>query len=303
MKKKPIILLLLFLLTACSSSIQEKPTLFPSTEVDKTYALTPFETFEQTSIGSATPTDLSTVTQATGGALATPVPTGNQIPDETITPYPIPNGLLTRQELQQRINDWINGSIELLDTNRMLDEKTGKELKLGVLVKQPVDMVIFVFYSLGFTIIEDSEGTPYLINVVGFEDAKGVRFTSVFHNGRLLDQDVTIRLLQWQGRRINYGEKISSEFLSPERFAEITINLPLSVYLGVTYTDGSTGHDDWNSYLLVSKDATKTLTSFLLCNECFVEDMPSLLEPITNTIPTEYNSDIPYLPIYTVSYW
>ena len=66
-----------------------------------------------------------------------------------------------------------------------LDEVTGEPIRLGVLGKPVINHVLFFFYNLGFTIIEDEQGIPYILNIVGFEDADGNRFTFPFHNGKL----------------------------------------------------------------------------------------------------------------------
>lgn len=290
MRRIIVVLLVLLVLTACGPSTQQTPVLTQKNEAENTLTSQPSEVHTQALLGTVTPINQPTSTQTARSA-------------STATQFPIPIGLLTHQELEQRINDWINGVIEFSDSDRILDEKTGEELKLGLLVKQPIDMVIFVFYNLGFTVIEDQEGVPYLINVVGFEDRQGTRFTSVFHCGRLLDQDTTIRLMKWQGRRINHETNISYETFFPEEFAKISTDLPLSVYTGITFTDGSTGDDAQNKYLVDAKNATKALTEFFLCEECLVEDMPLLLKPIINDIPAEYNPNIPYLPDYHISYW
>lgn len=304
MRRNIVVLLVFLVLTACSSSTRETPVPTLKNEEENTLTSQPSEVHTQALLGTVTPINQPTSIQtALSAAKATDLPTLTPMPTSTATQFPIPIGLLTHQELEQRINDWINGVIEFSDTDRILDEKTGEELKLGLLVKQPIDMVIFVFYNLGFTVIEDQEGVPYLINVVGFEDRQGTRFTSVFHCGRLLDQDTTIRLMKWQGRRINHETKISLETFFPEEFAKISTDLPLSVYTGITFTDGSTGDDATNKYLVDAKNATKALTEFFLCEECLVEDMPLLLMPIINDIPAEYNPNIPYLSDYHISYW
>jgi len=304
MRRNIVVLLVFLVLTACGPSTQETPVLTLKNEAENALTSQPSEVHTQVLLGTVTPINQPTSTQtALSAATATDLPTLTSMPTSTATQFPIPTGLLTHQELEQRINDWINSVIEFSDTDRILDEKTGEELKLGLLVKQPIDMVIFVFYNLGFTVIEDQEGVPYLINVVGFEDRQGTRFTSVFHCGRLLDQDTTIRLMKWQGRRINHETKISSETFFPEEFAGISTDLPLSVYTGTTYTDGSTGDDATNKYLVHAKNATKALTEFFICEECLVEDMPLLLKPLINDIPAEYNPNIPYLSDYHISYW
>ena len=303
MRRNIVVLFVFLVLTACGTSTQETPALTLKNEAENTLTSQPSEVHIEALLGTVTPINQLTSTQtALSAATATNLPPLTPIPTSTATPFPIPTGLLTRQELEQRINDWINGVIEFSDTDRILDEKTGEELKLGLLVKQPIDTVIFVFYNLGFTVIEDQEGVLYLINVVGFEDRQGMRFTSVFHCGRLLDKDTTIRLMKWQGRRINQETKISSETFLPEEFARISTYLPLSVYTGITYTDGSTGDDATNEYLVQAKNATKALTKFFLCVDCLVEDMPLLLKPIINAIPAEYNQNIPYLSDYHISY-
>jgi hypothetical protein len=288
MKRNIGVLVLFLCLTACSSATQAAeaiPTLSPTVTLEEIALPTVTSTRQPSSTLTAIP--------------STPTP----LPSATPTPYPTPAGLLTRQALDQRIQDWIQGNIEFSDADRLLDEKTATVLRLGVLDEDKWK-VVFIFYNLGFSVIEDGEGTPYLINVVGFEDGQGTRFTAVVHNGRLYDQEAIVRLVQSKGRRINHTEGISFEELRPEEFAGIAVDLPLSVFGGSTRKEGSTGKRAWNEYLDTAKDATNALTEFLTCNQCSVEqDVPVILKPIINRIPEEYNTDIPCFYDYHVSYW
>jgi hypothetical protein len=132
------------------------------------------------------PTNSPTVLVFKITATFKPTYTPTKIPTITKTVVPTPVGLMTNQEIKSRIDDWVSGRIEFSDIDKPLDEKTGEVVPLGVLSREFGD-VIFLFYNLGFTVIYDSQGEPYLINVVGFEDKKGERFTFVFHNGKLMD--------------------------------------------------------------------------------------------------------------------
>jgi hypothetical protein len=288
MKRNIAVLVLFLCLTACGSvtqAVEAVPTLSPTVTREETATPTVTATLKPTSTLTVIPS------------------TSTPLPSATTTPYPTPAGLLTRQALEQRIQDWIQGNIEFSDADRLLDEKTGTELRLGVLDEDRWK-VYFIFYNLGFNVIKDGEGTPYLINVVGFEDGQGVRFTMVFHNGRLYDQEAIVRLMQHKGRRMGHAENISFEELLPEEFAIIAVDLPLSVFGGSTRKEGSTGLRAWNEYLDTAKDATNALTEFLTCSQCSVEeDVPVILKPIINRMPEEYNTDIPYFYDYHVSYW
>ncbi|MEL7657473.1 MAG: hypothetical protein AAGU75_16385 [Bacillota bacterium] len=261
----------------------------------------------------STPAETGEPIEETAAETLTPAPqptaTGTDIPltptpslTATFTPYPTPPGLLTYEELEQRMQDWISGEIEFTDEDRLLDEKTGEVLKLGVL-DTIVRSVTFVFYNLGFGLLEDQEGNPYLINLVGFEDGKANRFTTIFHNGKLDDGEAIIRLAQHRGRRINQGEKISFEQLLPEEFANMCVDLPMSAYVGSTFTEGATGRETWYRYLDTAKDGATALRDFLLCEDCSAEDPPDILKPLINSIPEKYSEDIPYFFDYHVSIW
>ena len=251
---------------------------------------------EETAIETLTPAPQPTAKET--GIPLTPTPSLTA----TFTPYPTPAGLLTHEELEQRMQDWISGKIQFADENRILDKIAGEELRLGVLGEDQF-AVTFVFYNLGFSNIQDENGSLYQINLVGFEDGQGNRFTVVFHNGRMNDEKAIIRLLKWRGRRIGYQEKISFEQLPPEEFAGISPELPMSVFVGSTWWKYFTGREEWNNYLIPAADTTKALTDFLLCDECTVQDVPPILEPVINAIPAEFNPATPYFFDYDVSYW
>jgi hypothetical protein len=285
MRKNLFVLFILVGLAACTSSIWE--TELPSTPAQA----------EETATDTFTPSLQRTATGTDIPFTSTPSLTG------TFTPFPTPPGLLTREELEQRMQDWISGEIELTDADRLLDEETGEEVRLGMLDSIAMFYTL-VFQNLGFTSIEDQHGNPYLINLMGFEDAQGNHFTAVFQNGRLDDDEAVIRLVQWRGRRINREEEqISFEQLPPKEFARICSELPMSVYVGTTCVGDCTGLDAWNRYLIPAADKTQALMNFLMCAECSMEDVPAILESIINSIPEEYSPDIPYFYDYDVSYW
>ena len=223
-------------------------------------------------------------------------------PTATKTPYPTPPGVLSREELQKKIYDWVSGEIKLTDADRLLDEKTGKPIRLGILDKPIFGEVIFIFYNLGFTIIEDEQGTPYLLDIVGFEDGNGDRFTFSFHNGKLFRQEQSLILQEFKGKRINYGEQISYDTLTPLQFIQKSRDLIGYVTGGIT-TIGSNGRgDEGDAYMQASKEITNDLTDFLDCSGCSIADIPMNLEKYINKIPDKYEPTLPYIWIYKVSY-
>jgi hypothetical protein len=164
-------------------------------------------------------------------------------------------------------------------------------------------MAVFIFYNLGFTEIPDEDGVPYLVNAVGFEDPYGQRFTSLFHNGSLLEEEALIQLRKFQGRTINRNVNISSERLIPMEFVVEAVVLPKRVFTGINFTDDSMGNEATNKYLVASKELDEALVDFFLCKDCSIEEIPVTIQSIINTVPEQIDQSMPYLPIYTVNYW
>jgi len=239
------------------------------------------QTNTSTSLPSSAPTNISTATR---------------------TPYPIPEGILTREEMQQRIQDWINVKIIIYESDRLLDEKTGKPIRLGILDKPLFGEVIFIFYNLGYTVIEDENGIPFLLNIVGFEDGNGERFTFPFHNGRLYNQDRAITLQEFNGKRINYGEIISNEKLFPSSFILKSKDLVGLINGGVTSIGSDDRGDMGDIYMQSSEETTNYLTNFLYCDNCKLENVPKSLQSYINQIPTIYSPTLPYIWVYWVAY-
>lgn len=296
MRKIVASFLLLVILASCSPSMQETSIPITPQDIQSFPEMSGTDTREVITLDTETPTVQPTM------ILTVPYSTSTPSPTSTFTPYPTPPDLLTREELDQRIQEWVSGEVEFTDADRLLDEKTGEVLKLGVL-NTVVRSVTFVFYNLGFGLIEDQEGNPYLINLVGFEDGKANRFTTIFHNGKLYDEEAIIRLAQHRGRRINQGEIISFEQLLPEDFAAVSTTLPMSVFVGSTFTEGATGRKAWYDYLVTAQEATTALRDFLLCDTCTAKEAPAILKPIINSIPENYIADIPYFFDYHISNW
>ena len=214
-------------------------------------------------------------------------------------------GISTYEELETRIIGWIQGDIEFTDEDRLLSEE-GQLVRLGLLARQPINMVIVVFYNLGFTIIYDQHGIPYLINIVGFEDYQGNRFTFVFHNGKLTERYTNINLQILEGRRINQGTMISFEQLTPFEFAQRSEEMVFRVNSGITWEDsrgytGDAGVDYANRYLLESKETTIALADFLQCQTCSLDQVSPSLRNYINTIPLVFDGKIPYLSDYDVT--
>lgn len=296
MKKLSIIMLIVLLLSACTRVAESGKT----QSVTNVPLFTPFiATAEVTTMpGEQIPAITSNITIS---------PTKNATigPTMTNTPFPTPMGLSTYEELETRIKGWIQGDIEFTDEDRLLNEE-GQLVRLGLLARQPINMVIVVFYSLGFTIIYDQQGVPYLINIVGFEDYQGNRFTFTFHHGRLTDRYSNINLQILEGRTINQSTLISFEQLTPLEFAQRSEEMIFCVNSGITWEDsrgytGDAGVDYANRYLLESKDTTIALADFLQCETCSVDHVPSTLRNYINTIPLLFDGKIPYLRIYDVT--
>ncbi|NIM93053.1 MAG: hypothetical protein GTO18_05000 [Anaerolineales bacterium] len=217
-------------------------------------------------------------------------------------------GAMSHEELQQRVDDWVSGRTSFTDNDRILDEISGEPVRLGLLVNRSPYSVIFVFNNLGFTVVFDRDGVPYVINIVGFEDGQGQRFTFPFHNGVLSDPCAILQLQMLQGRRINQETKISFDQLTPLEFLKRSNDLIDRVNTAITSSDpgGQTGDeciDSVRHYYDSARGLTESLITFLECEACSIVDSPFVMDGWVNTIPREYDPRMPYLPRYDVSYW
>jgi len=220
----------------------------------------------------------------------------------TKTPYPIPQGVFSREELQQDMDDWVSKKIILSDKDMLFNEETGEYVPLGVYDKPLLGEVMFIYYNLGFTIIEDDQGTPYLLNIVGFEDRNGERFTFPFHNGKLLGQKPSILLKEFDGKGIYQSNQIYYERLRPFVFVQKSQELIGYVNIGFS-TIGSPGSgDESDVYMETSKETTNDLTSFFICGSCLLKDITKNLQKYINQIPNLYEPTLPYIWEYEVSY-
>jgi hypothetical protein len=279
-----ISLLLMLLLSGC---LGNKSTVHPTTT--RYFTQTQPTTPPQTATPSCTPLPTNTLTT-----------TPTHIP--TKTPYPIPAQVMSPQELQQRIDDWNSGKIIITDDDRFLDEKTGEPLRLGVPWPPVLDDVYFTFYNLGYTVVENTWGIPYLINIVGFEAANGERFTFPFHNGRLFSVDTPIILQEFNGRRINHGVKIFYDILTPVNFLNYYGDFINRVNIGESLIDGPDYGTETDTFGITSAEVTNDLTDFLSCDTCSLKDLPASLEKYVNQIPEKFDPALPYMFVYQVGY-
>jgi len=211
------------------------------------------------------------------------------------------------EELQQRVDKWIGGEIPFSDDDRLLSEKTGDVMRLG-LIDKPFYTVNFVFYNLGFSVIQDQNDISYIVNVVGFEDGQGQRFTFLFHNGKLTDPYAIIILNQIEGRRVNRGTDSTSNQLTPYEFVQQAEDMTFRVNNAITWfrSRGETedeGINYANQYLSDAQTTVEAFSAFLECDDCSVENVSPVLKKYINTVPVEFDKTIPYLRIYYVTYW
>jgi len=299
MKRIIHLLNLVILLSACTlladsapvSQTQAVPQVTPSPGVTLTNSVTP-----------VTPTSTHRITTA-----PTITNTHTLEPTMTNTPIPMPPGVLSPEEMQGRIDAWINGDIEFTDDERLLDEKTGEIIPLGILARDFGD-VNLIFYNLGFTIVNDQNGEQFLIDIAGLEDSQGNRFTFPFHNGKLTDPYPVIHLHILEGRRINREIGISSDQLTPYEFAHRTEDLVLVVNSAVTLEEspgltGDEGVNYSNRYYVGPKETVRVLADFFQCQDCSIDEVSPELGKFVNVLPSKFNNLIPYLRFYYVSYW
>lgn len=228
-------------------------------------------------------------------------------PTKTTAPPSVP-GSMTRDMLQDRVDDWINGRIPFSDEDRLLDEVNAEEMRLGLLTKPSGSDTILYFYNLGFILVEGGDGEIYILNMVGFEDGKGEKFTFPFHNGMLSNTCNVVSLRLFNGRRLSQEIPISLDNITPMEFLGRSGELLDRVNTGVTWLDarGHTGNEcvnDVDHYYAASKEITKALITFFDCPDCNVSEASPVLAKWMNIIPEDYNPRIPYLRIYSVPHW
>lgn len=289
MKHVFILTVLAMLTTSCGLTKTPLPDIMP--QMSPTQVNAPSRTTNPPQIAS--PTHTLTIYPSV-------IPTRS--PTATQTPYPIPDGILTHEELQHQIDDWISGKIILREEDRLLEEKSGSPLRLGLLDKGPLNEVVFSFYNLGFTAIENKQGVPFLLNIVGFEDGKGGRFTFPFHNGRLFNAEKSLILGEYYGKRINREKVIFLDRFTPLQFVQIAQDFAGYINIGTT-TIGSDGRgNEGDKFMQTSKEITNDITNFLECNICSLQEIPESLEIYVNQIPGAYEPALPYLWVYKVGY-
>ncbi len=288
---KQILVFVAMVIVTSGCVLAETPP--PSTQplITLTQRFTPSQTMTLTK--TATPTSTATVTPS-----ITPTIT----PRPTKTPYPWPGGVYTRSELQQQMDNWISGITPFTDQDRMLDEKTGVPLRLGMLGKQVFEEVLFMYYNIGFTIVEDEKGIPFLLNLVGFEDGEGKRFAFPFHNGKLFSTKKSLILGEYYGKRIGRGKIIFQDFFTPLQYVEKGAQFLDLVNIGTTVI-GTEGKDvERDGYTEAAKQTMQDLDQFLRCGQCSIKEIPKSLEIYINHIPDRFEVTIPFLWVIQVCY-
>lgn len=249
----------------------------------------------------------TTTSTSTRKVIANPSVTPTITSTATQTPYPIPVGIMSNDELQQKMDAWVSEGIIITDADRELDEVDGHPLRLGVLIKPdhivpPLNWAQLIFYNLGFTIIENSQGIPYILNMVGFEDGQGERFTFPLHIGRLLKINKTIILGEYYGKRINWGKIIFQDKFTPRQFVQKSTEIIDYINIGST-TVGTNGEgNEEDDFITAATKTTNDLIQFLDCEKCSLQNIPVSLERYINQIPIRFEPTIPYFWRYTVSY-
>lgn len=287
MIRKTVIIVSIVIIVACSPKSSKLNYLTETAEMQETMETTPIASHTPMASLSATPTSPHPVLQST----------------ETST-FMLPPGAMSYDEIQLRVDEWINEKISFKETDRLLDEDTGEPLRLGLLVKRPLD-TIFIGFNLGLTVVRDERGNFYVINIVGFEDGQGQRFTFPFHSSSLTDTCTIIHLLTLDGKRINHQNQISFDKLTPRNLLERSSDIVNTVAgLSSQYAFGGTPESECQileeNYIRTSARTVEALADFLACEECTQENAPYLVKIWMNTIPQIYDAQIPYLRIYNI---
>ena len=218
----------------------------------------------------------------------------------TATLFP---GILTREELQERVDAWVDGETPYEEDDRLLDEMTGEPLRLGVLPDDNAYTAVLLFYNLGHTVVHDSNRNLYLVNMAGFEDSSGGRFAFPLHSGILTDECPTILSEIFEGsRRVNYGRSIYFDVLTPSEFARHAGALQgMTTVVHTTLFAWGAGNNECemkeDEYNLEARPMLEALDMFLQCDDCIVTQAPDLLKEYMNKVPGSIGQ-IPYARIY-----
>ena len=241
----------------------------------------------------------------TVSASNTPEPSETeQIATSAITPTAtMITGILSKDELQEQVDAWVNGEIPYVEEDRLLDEMTGESLQLGVLSDNYADSVMLLFYNLGHTVLYDPDGNPYLVNMAGFEDGARGRFAFPLHNGIISEACPTIVLEIFEGsRQINRGRSIYFDILTPADFAREAgalqgMTTVVHTFLFLWGEGNNECEKKEGEYYLEAGPVLEALANFLECDDCTIIQAPELLMLYMNEVPSAIGQ-IPYARIY-----
>lgn len=247
-----------------------------------------------------TPSETTIVTQ-----IVAPTPTIDIPPQNDAAPTPTLGGATKAyQDLQNLITAWINREIPYAEESRLISERTQEPMRLALLgpYNNPLTLI---FYNLGQIVIADSQGQEHIVNIAGFEDGLGQRFTFPFHNGTRSEKCKLIRLEVLQGLWVNHHDRISYDELTPQEFIARTDSLSGTTAVATSWLEerGQSRNECdevEDNYYRQGGDTLSALGNFLSCGECGIEDAPDNLQRFINTIPLVFEPDIPFLRIYKV---
>ncbi len=255
--------------------------------------------------GATEPSGMHSSPTSTAAASRTSEPLETyQAATETIAPTatPIP-GILSHEQLKERVDAWVNGEIPFAEEDRLLDMVTGEPLRLGAVPDPHLDTVLLLFYNLGHTVVDDEEGNQYLVNMAGFEDGAGNRFAFPLYNGILTDACPTIHLEIFEGsRQMNKGKSIYFAILKPLDFAREAGTLQGAIaFVDTMLFRWGEGVDECDKkeydYYSQGRPVLEALDAFLGCDDCASVLAPDLLKPYMNEVP-DHLSQIPYARFY-----
>ncbi len=225
------------------------------------------------------------------------------IPSITVEPVFSPDAM-SIDDLQSRVDAWVNGEIQFGENERLLDEITREPIRLAFL-GQYDDPFTFHFYNIGFALVENTNGDMYIINMAGFEDGQGQRFSFPFHNGTFSETCNFIWLEKLKGQWINHGEIVSFDELTPEQLLKHSNEMIGTATLVFSWPgargSAQNGCDRMEDrYYDQAGGLFVYLTRFLRCTDCSFNEAPTEIQGYINIVPAEFSSEIPFARDYKV---
>lgn len=221
------------------------------------------------------------------------------------SPPGLPDGL---EPARKWILDWESGALSVPVASRPLYEDSGDPIRLGVVNEGPLGIVHLAYYLLGFAVVPNEAGDPFMIALAGFEDSSGGRFTFPFHGGPLNGDCEVLRLRLFDGRALDRAVLVDERLVGPNGVIAYSDLISRRALISITYLEprGLTENECLNimdTYYQSSSQTTQALVEFLKCATCSTDEIPPMLRRWVNHVPEQFSSELPIFWMYDLLQW